>query len=288
MSKPKLKYIKYTRKELNKYVSDKSSCINKINNDLHIGFPPYGFANFRETLINIISRDKVGKFDAKSNGIILDVSNIKVFGTSYAVHDDDPNNHININADFYVFQPTVGAIIKGVVKHISQGHVAVIIYRVFNVSIRFKKVLRQPLRINQQISFKIKKFDLHDAMPYIEGELIEQEINTTNASTVNRKIKFDEDEDSGNVNDSGISTEETEAKIKRKRGGTPVPTKKNNNSSSSESSSNSSSSDDSDSDSEKYVPKIKPSQEFDISKVIVTMHSRVQFTLILIHLCYCR
>lgn len=256
MSKAKLKYIKYTRKELNKYVNDKSSCINKINSDLHIGFPPYGFANFRETLTNIISRDKVGKYDAKLNGIILDVSNIKVFGTSYAVRDDDPNNHININADFYVFQPNVGATIKGVVKHISQGHVAVIIYRVFNVSIRFKKALKQMLRINQQISFKIKQFDLQDALPYIEGELIEDE---SSASAVKRRIKFEDDDDLGNVNDSGISTEESVVKREKNKNGANSRHTKNHESSSSDNSS--SSSDDSESDGEFDISKVSLFQE---------------------------
>lgn len=210
MSKTKLKYVKYTKQELNKYVNDKNSCINLINSDLHIAFPPWGLANFRETVTNIISKDKVGKYDAKLNGIVLDVGKIKVFGTSYAVRHDDPDNHINLNADFYIFQPHLGATIEGVVKHISQGHVAVIIYRVFNVSIRFRKALNHSLRINQKITFKIKNFDLRDAMPYIEGELIEYEASTLSA--VKRCIKFEDNDDLGNPNDSGISTEESVVK----------------------------------------------------------------------------
>lgn len=212
MNKTKLKYVKYTKQELDRYVRDKNSCITLTNSEMHVGFPPWGFANFQETLTNIISRDKFGKYDPKLDGIVLEVRNIQVFGTAYPVHDDDPLNHINIKANFYVFQPRIGAVIKGAVKHISHGHVAVIIYRVFNVSIRFNRnAVRDSLKINQQISFRIKKFDLHGAMPYIEGELIETMENIKTEAT-GKHLKFgdDDDESIGNGGDSGISTEENE------------------------------------------------------------------------------
>lgn len=211
MSNTKLKYIKYTKQELDEYVLDKGSCVNLVNSDMHISFPPWGFANFQETVTNIISRNKIGKYDTKMEGIVLDVRNIKVFGTSYAVHDDDPYNHINLNANFYVFQPRIGAEIAGVVKHISHRHVAAIIYRVFNVSIRFKKPPNMKLEINKNIKVKIKTFDLQDGLPYVEGELIEDAM-----TGVKRKIMFDDDdEEMENAVDSGISTEESSAKRRK-------------------------------------------------------------------------
>lgn len=212
MNKTKLKYVKYTKQELDRYVRDKISCINLVNSEMHIGFPPWGFATFQETLTNIISDEKIGKFDPKLDGIVLDVRNIKVLGTSYPVHDDDPINHINIKANFYILQPRIGATIKGIVKRISSGHVAAIIYRVFNVSIRFNRArMQQQLHVNDEISVRIKKFDLQDAMPYFEGELI-PEVQQTKATPKTHKI-FDEDEaDNENGADSGISTEETSNK----------------------------------------------------------------------------
>lgn len=209
MNKTKFKYVKYTKFELDRYVCDEKSCIKRKNSEIHVGFPPWGFANFEETLTNIISRDKIGKYDANLDGIILEVRNIKVLGTVYPVHDDDPYNHINIRANFYVFQPQIGSIITGVVKHISHGHVAVIIYRVFNVSIRFdRSVMQDLLHINQKISFRIKKFELQGAMPYIEGELTDTDVKTKN---LNKHLKFDnvDGNDTNNGGDSGISTEET-------------------------------------------------------------------------------
>lgn len=217
MNKAKLKYVKYTKKELDQYVRDKSSCISVHTSEMHVGFPPWGFANFQKTLTNIISRDKIGKYDTKLEGIILDVRNINVFGTSYPIHDDDPINHINIKADFYLFQPRIGALIKGVVKHISHGHIAVIIYRVFNVSIRFNREnVRDSLKINLKISFRIKKFDLSGAMPYIEGEFIGVDAPKTKPKTqptLNKHSRFDDNEAGTSGGDSGISTEEANTSI---------------------------------------------------------------------------
>lgn len=210
MNKTKFKYVKYTKLELDRYVRDEKSCIKRINSELHVGFPPWGFANFEETLTNIISRDKIGKYDAKLDGIILEVRNIKVLGSVYPVHDDDPYNHINIRANFYVFQPQIGSIVEGVIKHISHGHVAVIIYRVFNVSIRFdRSEMQHSLHINQKISFRMKKFELQGAMPYIAGELVD--IDTSESKNLNKHLKFENDDenDANNGGDSGISTEET-------------------------------------------------------------------------------
>lgn len=207
MNKTKFKYVKYTKLELDRYVRDKKSCIKRINSELHVGFPPWGFANFEETLTNIISRDKIGKYDAKLDGIILEVRNIKVLGTVYPVHDDDPYNHINIRANFYMFQPQIGSIIKGVIKHLSHGHVAVIIYRVFNVSIRFdRSEMRNSLHIDQKISFRIKKFELQGAMPYIAGELVD--IDVCESKNLNKHLKFENDDehDANNGGDSGIET----------------------------------------------------------------------------------
>lgn len=102
-----------------------------------------------------------------------------------------------------MFQPQIGSTIKGVVKHISHGHVAVIIYRVFNVSIRFNRsAMQDSLHINREISFRVKKFELQSAMPYIEGELIDSGVEYKPS---NNHLTFEYDPQNG---DSGISTKD--------------------------------------------------------------------------------
>lgn len=205
MGRKILNYIKYTKTELKDYVNDEKSCIERITNKMHIDFPPSGLANFSESLKNLITRLKVGNFDKALGGIVLDANNIKVLGNLCPIRYDSPELHLDIQADFFLFKPQIGAVIAGLVKHISQNHIGVIIYRVFNVSIHLRSTIKS-VKMNEEISFRIKSFDLENTIPFIEGELVEK--------VVSKKLFVDAEEEmeEDDCIDSGISTEETSVK----------------------------------------------------------------------------
>lgn len=151
----------------------------------------------------IIATKKIGVYDAESNGIVLDVRNIKLEGTMSLIRYDSPELHLNIHADFYVFQPKVGALLKGVVKHISKKHVSALIYNVFNVSIRLNGDFKRKLQVNREITIRMKKFDLQNVLPYIEGELVSGQddnadsgIGSGSKSALNKSMKFTTDSSS--------------------------------------------------------------------------------------------
>lgn len=164
--------FQFTQAQLNAYIKDENSCVKCVPSKMHIGFPPYGLDNFKESLLAIISTKKIGTYDADSRGIVLDVRNIKLEGTMSMIRYDSPELHLNIHAKFYVFQPHLGALLTGTVKHISKRHVSALIYNVFNVSIRLNGDFKRKLQVNKDISFRVKKFDLQNVLPYIEGELV--------------------------------------------------------------------------------------------------------------------
>lgn len=165
--------FQFTQAQLEGYIKDENSCVKRVPSKMHIGFPPYGLENFKETLLSIISKKKIGSYDEESRGIVLDVRNIKLEGTMSHIRYDSPELHMNIFANFYVFQPHLGALLKGTVKHISKRHVSALIYSVFNVSIRLNGDFMRKLQVNKEISFRVKKFDLQNVLPYIEGELVD-------------------------------------------------------------------------------------------------------------------
>lgn len=171
MSK-KSSLFQFTQTQLDGYIKDENSCVKRVPSKMHIGFPPYGLENFKETLLSIISKKKIGSYDDESRGIVLDVRNIKLEGTMSHIRYDSPELHMDIFANFYVFQPHLGALLKGTVKHISKRHVSALIYNVFNVSIRLNGDFMRKLQVNKEISFRVKKFDLQNVLPYIEGELV--------------------------------------------------------------------------------------------------------------------
>jgi len=139
---------------------------------MHLAMGPYGMANFKHALHELLVRTKVGFYDASLDGILLGIKNIKVLGHTAGLRADDPIMHLVINADFYVFRPEVGAILTGVVQHISKYQVAAIIYRVFNTAIRFTN--KEDVAMEQEIKFRIKNFDIGNVVPYIEGEILHE------------------------------------------------------------------------------------------------------------------
>ncbi|ALC38649.1 CG13773 [Drosophila busckii] len=192
MAKILQKYIKFSTKELEQYAANPESCVRCVKTDLHLSMGPYGMTSFKHALHELLIRTKVGIYDANLNGIVLGIKNIKVLGQTAALRADDPTLHLLINADFYVFRPVPGAVLYGVVRHISKHQISVIIYRVFNTTIRFtnKKQSRDGILMEQEIKFRIKDFDISNVMPYIEGELLLDE-----SQAQNKTIKFEEEEE---------------------------------------------------------------------------------------------
>lgn len=171
MGRPEAVGLRYTSRELLGYVNDPHSCVRRLTDRLHIGLPPAGLANFKEAVVDSVNNAKIGHFDAKLDGIVLDVRNIKVLGNAFAIHTDHPELHVDLMADLHVFRPTVGASIRGIIKHIAKSHISVTIHRVFNVAIRLAAGSASRLAVNAEITIRVTDFDLKDTIPYIAGVL---------------------------------------------------------------------------------------------------------------------
>ncbi|XP_030382500.1 DNA-directed RNA polymerase I subunit RPA43-like [Scaptodrosophila lebanonensis] len=170
------KYINFSKKELEQLALNSDSCVRHVNTDMHLSMMPYALADFKHALHELLIRTKVGIYDAKLNGIVLGIKNIKLLGNSAALRADDPAIHLLINADFYVFRPEAGAVLSGTVRHISKHQVSVVLYRVFNTKIRFtNRRMHERITMEQDIKFRIKDFNISNVMPFIEGELLMEE-----------------------------------------------------------------------------------------------------------------
>uniref|UniRef100_A0A1I8NC75 DNA-directed RNA polymerase I subunit RPA43 n=2 Tax=Musca domestica TaxID=7370 RepID=A0A1I8NC75_MUSDO len=203
MAKRLQEYVKYTIKELDEYVQTEGSCVHKVNTNLHLSMGPFCLADFKHVLMAHIVRSKVGSYDVQLNGIVLDVKKVKVLGNTGALRADDPRIHVDINADVYVFKPTEGAILTGVVKHIAAQHVGVVLYRVFNANLRVgHKVNKDKIQMEQEVKFRINKYNLQNVFPYIDGELLTADGEIMKGKKISYK---DSEYDNG---DSGIEEKE--------------------------------------------------------------------------------
>lgn len=166
------KYIKYTLAELKRYIADEGTCVHKIHAKQHIGLSLSGVADLKEAIDAELDH-KIGRMDQQLNGIVLDIRNIKVYNEPVFIHADYSDLHLNFEANFYVFQPRIGAIVQGVVRHIGKQYLGVLIYRVFNVAVLLGRTQqRDRIRNNQKIKLRIVNFDLTSSLPEIEGQLV--------------------------------------------------------------------------------------------------------------------
>lgn len=173
MHRTKNHYIKYSRLELENYTKQPESCVKKINCVEPIRFSPTITTDFKQSILRILCR-KIGKFDNKLNGIVLDFRNTKILASQSAIRQDSPFSIINVAADFYVFSPQRGAIVTGTVKYISRTSfetlISVVVYRVFNVKVTVKGKIKYELEKNSDIQIRVKDFNFDNVIPFIEGK----------------------------------------------------------------------------------------------------------------------
>lgn len=203
MSKNRNNYIKYKRAELEDYIKHPESCVKKIRTKESLRFAPNIIGTFSDSILRILSK-KIGKFDVKLDGVVLDFRKTQVLNTSSLVRSDSTAMLIDIEADFYVFSPRKDAIVNGIVKHINRQSmetiISVVIYRVFNVKVVFKGSVKQnDIQIDQEIQIRIKDFHFDNVIPFIEGEMI---------AALPRKIVFDDVVDSG-ISESSVTSPTT-------------------------------------------------------------------------------
>lgn len=173
MQTAKHHYIKYTRLELENYTKLKDSCVKKVNRTETIRFLPTILAHFNSSIQRVLSR-KIGKYDVKLNGIVLDFRNTKILNSSTANLHDNACTAVKVETNYYVFAPIKGVTVTGIVKYVKQVGtetlISVVIYRVFNVKITLKGRVKQEVERNQEIKVRVTDFHFENVIPFIEGK----------------------------------------------------------------------------------------------------------------------
>lgn len=165
------KYAKYTVEELESYVADPNSCVQKLEWTNLVSVLPKYLGDICEGVKACLTQ-KIGKYDRMVDGIILAFKNTKILSPLSAIRPNSVRIHVKVSSNFYVFRPISGATIEGTIKYVSKNYLSAVIYRVFNVTIRLQKQKLQEQKQGRVISFIVKSFDMKSDLPYIEGELI--------------------------------------------------------------------------------------------------------------------
>ncbi|XP_010751411.2 DNA-directed RNA polymerase I subunit RPA43 [Larimichthys crocea] len=110
------------------------SCLVTSTHRRHIGLPPV-YLNKKKTGIQEELAAELLKFSESLKGVPLAYDNIRIVGQHGDIYDDSGYVHMDIEANFIVFQPKRGQKLLGTVNKLGVSHVGCLVHGCFNASI---------------------------------------------------------------------------------------------------------------------------------------------------------
>ncbi|XP_030596999.1 DNA-directed RNA polymerase I subunit RPA43-like [Archocentrus centrarchus] len=110
------------------------SCLVMNTHRRHIALPPV-YLNKKKTGIKEELEAELLKFSQRMNGVPLAYDNIRIVGQLGDIYDDNGYIHVDVEANFIVFQPQKGQKLQGKVNKLGVSHVGCLVHGCFNASI---------------------------------------------------------------------------------------------------------------------------------------------------------
>ncbi|KAM5157974.1 DNA-directed RNA polymerase I subunit RPA43 [Mantella aurantiaca] len=93
------------------------------------------------------------KYSARLEGVPLAYDNVKIVGEFGDIHDDAGYIHLNVQADFVIFQPMCGEKLVGIVNKVAPSHIGCLVHGCFNASI--PKPFKMPIEAWQHVGLTV-------------------------------------------------------------------------------------------------------------------------------------
>ncbi|XP_073319601.1 DNA-directed RNA polymerase I subunit RPA43 [Pagrus major] len=110
------------------------SCLVMNTHRRHISLPPM-YLNKKRTGIREELEAELLRFSHSLKGVPLAYDNIRIMGQNGHIYDDSGYIHMDIEANFVVFQPRKGQKLLGKVNKLGVSHVGCLVHSCFNASI---------------------------------------------------------------------------------------------------------------------------------------------------------
>ncbi|XP_075684783.1 DNA-directed RNA polymerase I subunit RPA43 [Rhinoderma darwinii] len=210
------------------FINSRYSCLVKRTHRRHIALPPKYLNKKRSGIKEHLSAELL-KYNVALGGVPVAYDNIKLVGGLGDIHDDIGYIHINIEADFIVFQPESRQKLVGVVNKRAPSHIGCLIHGCFNASIPRPVTMpvdawkHMELNIGDQLEFEAFRMDSDaEGVFFIRGRLpklmetkaIEKLSSMSEEQTVN--VSDDEVQNGSEIAEEG-AVGETKKKKRGKR-----------------------------------------------------------------------
>ncbi|XP_044586699.1 probable serine/threonine-protein kinase kinX isoform X4 [Cotesia glomerata] len=206
-------WINWSAKELDDLVNQKNSCVFKETIKKHIPMYSVHLSDVRKSFKDILN-SSINTFDSSFDGLLISYQNPTILCPLTQMFYDIQFVHVDLQADFYIFRPTVDSILTGIVNKKETNYIGVLMHKTFNVSITKRSDdeywLGHNVFVGDKATFRVTQVDLKAKVPFIRGELLSSETTEND-----EQMDFAEEEineEGGNERDSGYQESENETK----------------------------------------------------------------------------
>lgn len=215
-----------------RFIKSRYSCLVVKTHRRHLALAPKYLHKKRSGIKEYLDAELL-KYNVVLEGVPLAYDNIKIVGELGDIYDDIGYIHINIEADFVIFQPQCGKTLEGVVNKKAPSHIGCLVHGCFNASIprpaRIPVEVWQCMKANigDQLTFEVFRLD-SDSMGVfcIRGRLnkkMEAEIANTMPMEENGNVPHHNEQNASEiaeeqpVGDTSILSGAPSKKVAKKR-----------------------------------------------------------------------
>lgn len=198
---------------------DPNSCVSTVVSTMQFSLPPRYIGRIREGVREVLNMD-LRQYSKTLNGILVAYEKVKLKTKCAEIIGDQTFLPINVTANFIVFTPTVGCILKGVVNKLSMTHIGCLVHNYFNASIplprdEFGNISDgMNIAVNEEITFEVTGMDLASKIIFFKGQLINASPSSELIEIQTESIENVDGRDSssgyhtatGSVSDAGIDS----------------------------------------------------------------------------------
>ncbi|XP_069585924.1 DNA-directed RNA polymerase I subunit RPA43 [Ranitomeya imitator] len=146
------------------FIDSNHSCLAVRTHRRHIALAPKYMSKKRSGITEHLTAELL-KYNVILEGVPVAYDNIKLIGELGDIYDDVGYIHINIEADFVVFQPQYGEKLVGVVNKKAPSHIGCLVHGCFNASI--PRPMKMPVEawqhvdvhVGDQLEFEVFRLD---------------------------------------------------------------------------------------------------------------------------------
>ncbi|XP_061884811.1 DNA-directed RNA polymerase I subunit RPA43-like [Entelurus aequoreus] len=153
------------------------SCLVMSTHRRHVALPPRYLNKKRSGLQGELEAELL-KYSPRLEGVPVAYDHLRIVGQQGSIHDDSGYIHMDIQADFIIFQPTKGQRLLGKVNKLGVSHVGCLVHGCFNASIPRPNLVPVETwrdggpRIGAELKFEVTALDADTAgVLLIRGKL---------------------------------------------------------------------------------------------------------------------